>query len=51
MNRTWFEEKTSPKDVFLVTAALGVATVVVKGTKDLYNWSKKRIGEWWDKRN
>ncbi len=51
MNRTWFEEKTSPKDVFWVTAALGVATVVVKGTKDLYNWSKKRIGKWWDKRN
>ena len=45
------KDELTPKNMFWGTIALGGATLAVKGAKDLYNWSKKRLGEWWDKKN
>ena len=45
------KDELTPKNMFWGTIALGGGTLVVKGVKDLYNWSKKRLGEWWDKNN
>ncbi len=45
------KDELTPKNMFWGTIALGGGTLAVKGAKDLYNWSKKRLGEWWDKRN
>ena len=42
--------KPNPKDIFLGTIALGIATLIVKGSKDIYNWSKRSLGKMWDKR-
>lgn len=45
------KDELTPKNMFWGTIALGGGTLAVKGAKDLYNWSKKRLGEWWDKKN
>lgn len=42
--------KPNPKDIFLGTIALGIGTLIVKGSKDIYNWSKRSLGKMWDKR-
>ena len=45
------KNEVTPKNVFWGTIALGIGTLIVKGSKDTYNWCKKRLGEFWDKRN
>lgn len=45
------KDEMTPKNVFWGTIALGIGTLIVKVSKDAYNWGKKHLGEFWDKRN
>ena len=36
------KNEVTPKNVFWGTIALGIGTLIVKGSKDTYNWCKKR---------